>query len=94
MTASTTITRGAQTTLLCASLFVANGVWSKDCVEGDGSASAFKTSASGAEQHSVTAGMQPGAISGAELHAFLHDPALNKGDDLGDYTENFQAAYP
>ena len=94
MTASTTKIRVAQTTLLCASLFVANGVWSKDCVEGDGSANAFKTSASGAEQHSFKVGMQPGAISGAELYALLHDSALNKGDDLGDYTEDFQAAYP
>jgi hypothetical protein len=93
MTASTTITRFAQTTLLCSSVFVANGVWSKDCVEGAGSANALKMSALGAEQHSVTVGTQPGALSGAELHALLHDPTLNKGDDLGDYAENFQATF-
>jgi len=94
MTASATITKIIQTTLLCASLFVVNEVWSKDCVEGAGSANAFKTSASGAEQHSATGDTQPNAISGAGLHALLHDPARNKGDDLGDYTQDFQAAYP
>ena len=33
-------------------------------------------------------------MSGAELNAYLHDPALHVPDTLGNYGEDYRALYP
>jgi hypothetical protein len=91
MSISTNITRSAQTTLLCTSLFVVNGVWSKDCVESAG-VSAIETSASGAEARPVTMGTQISTSLAPATYALFHDRAFNEPDGLGDYMEDFGAA--
>ena len=94
MTATANITKIAKTTLLCAGLIGANGVWSKDCPEGPGAASATHPDASQTQALSVVTETQPGTLSGADRYEMFHDAVLNKPDGLGDYVQNFRAAYP
>jgi hypothetical protein len=93
MTAATT-TKIAQITLLCTGLFIANSVWSKDCVDDPGAANNTKTSASRTELYPVKIEMKRGPLSAVEQHELFHDVTLNKPDDLGDYREDYLAIYP
>jgi len=88
------MTKIAKMTLLCAGLFAANGVWSKDCPEGPGAANVIHPEASQARTLSVVTETQPSTLSGAERYELFHAAVLNKPDGLGDYVQNFQAAYP
>ena len=90
MTATTKI---AQITFLCTGLFIANSVWSKDCVDGPGVANS-KKSASQSEAYSVKPELNRIPLSAAERQALFRDASLNKPDELGDYTEDYLALYP
>ena len=79
MSAATTITKIAQTTLLCTGLIAANAVWS--CPEGPGAANATNPAVSQAQ-----------TLFAADLYKLFHEAALNKPDGLGDYVQNFQPA--
>jgi hypothetical protein len=45
-----------------------------------------------AMQGSLTA--HPVSLTGAWLNAYLHDPAINLPDKLGNYAEDYRAIYP
>ena len=36
----------------------------------------------------------PVVPTGTELYAYMHDPAINAPDRLGNYGENYRATYP
>lgn len=77
----TATTKIAQTTLLCAGLLVTSSIWS--CPDEASAQNAPKLSA-------VQAQVQPTS----DLYNRLHNPELNRPDNLGDYAEDYRAAYP
>jgi hypothetical protein len=83
MTTITTISKVTQALVLGTGLVAASAVWSKDCPE---AAATAPTSAAQAPT--------PGGLSPAELHAVLHDVALNKKDGLGNYDDDYRVRYP
>ena len=78
---TTTITKIAQTALICAGLLAANAVWA--CPENAGAANAANPNTAQAQR-----------LSALDLYGLLHDADLNKPDGLGDYVQDFKAAYP
>ena len=81
MTGSRKALRIARLTVVCTGLFTANTVLS-DCIHSAAAPDAGQGQTLSADRASQAGRWQ-----------FLRDPALNKSDDLGDYTEDFRTAY-
>jgi hypothetical protein len=84
MTTITTISRVTQALVLSTGLVAAGAAWS--CPQATGADAGQPSSAAQAPT--------PGGLSPAELHAVLHDVALNRKDGLGNYDDDYRARYP
>ena len=84
MTTITTISRVTQALVLSTGLVAAGAAWS--CPQATGADAGQPSSAAQAPT--------PGGLSPAELHAVLHDVALNSKDGLGNYDDDYRARYP
>ena len=84
MTTITTISRVTQALVLSTGLVAAGTAWS--CPQATGADAGQPSSAAQAPT--------PGGLSPAELHAVLHDVALNRKDGLGNYDDDYRARYP
>ena len=84
MTTITTISRVTQALVLSTGLVAAGAAWS--CPQATGADASQPSSAAQAPT--------PGGLSPAELHAVLHDVALNKKDGLGNYDDDYRVRYP
>jgi hypothetical protein len=84
MTATTVIAKVAQLLFLSTGLVAAGAAWS--CPQATG--------ADAGQPSSAAQAATPGGLSPTELHAALHDVALNKKDGLGNYDDDYRARYP
>jgi hypothetical protein len=84
MTTITTISRVTQALVLSTGLVAAGAAWS--CPQATGADAGQPSSAAQAPT--------PGGLSPAELHAVLHDVALNRKDGLGNYDDDYRVRYP
>ena len=69
---------------VCAGLLIGGAAWSTDYVAGMGQANAAAGSLAEA----------PTIVMDAELHAYLHDPAIHVPDNLGNYGEDYRTLFP
>jgi hypothetical protein len=84
MTTITTISGVTQALVLSTGLVAAGAAWS--CPQATGADAGQPSSAAQAPT--------PGGLPPAELHAVLHDVALNRKDGLGNYDDDYRVRYP
>lgn len=84
ITATAAISKLAQALLLSTGLVAAGAAWS--CPQATG--------ADAGQPNSEAQAPTPSGLSPTELHAVLHDVALNKKDGLGNYDDDYRARYP
>lgn len=84
MNAEAIIVPTMRMTLLCTGLLVGGAAWSADYA-----ANPVEGNSGGAPLAAA-----PTLLIDAELHAYLHDPAMHVPDNLGNYGENYRVLYP
>ena len=85
MTTIVEIPRIGQTIVLCACLSAASLAWPAGCPEvAEATAAVAPTAADELQGDTIP----------SEWYEFFHDASLHEPDGMGDYVQNYQAAYP